>query len=69
MSEEQRLERASADVEMTIKEALLKRQMTQTELAKLMGTTPQWVNRAIKGQNTPKANRIRQNIYRVLDLK
>lgn len=69
MSEELRLQRASADVEMAIKEKLLKRHMKQKDLAKLLKTTPQWINRAVKGQNTPKANRIRKEIYQVLNIQ
>ncbi|WP_270529266.1 helix-turn-helix transcriptional regulator [Limosilactobacillus vaginalis] len=68
MSEEQELRKATNDVETAIKERLLRRKMTQTELANLLGTSPQWINRAVKGQNTPKAIEIRKKIYRVLDM-
>lgn len=68
MSEEQELRKATNDVETAIKERLLHRKMTQTELANLLGTSPQWINRAVKGQNTPKVIEIRKKIYRVLDM-
>ncbi len=69
MSEELRLRQASAEVEVVIKQALLKRHMKQKDLAKLLKTSPQWINRAVKGQNTPKANEIRKEIYQVLNIQ
>ena len=69
MSSEKILEDAQREIESKIKMHLLERNMSQTELADLIGTSPQWVNRAIKGQNTPKANRIREKIYRVLNIR
>lgn len=69
MSEEQDLLKATADVETSIKTKMLERKMSQKELAELLKTSPQWINRAIKGQNTPKANSIRHQIYRVLGMK
>lgn len=69
MSEEQELYKATTDVETAIKAKLLERKMSQKELSELLKVSPQWVNRAIKGQNTPKANKIRHQIYRVLGMK
>lgn len=68
MSEEKMLEQATADIEKRIKTALIDQGMTQVQLADLLNLSPQWVNRAIKGQNTPKAINIRKKIYKVLGL-
>lgn len=68
MAEEKMLEQAAADIEKRIKTALIDHGMTQVQLADLLNLSPQWVNRAIKGQNTPKAINIRKKIYKVLGL-
>ena len=65
---EKELERATIDVERSIKVRLLERHMTQAELSRLLNINRQQVNRAIKGDNTPKAKEIRDKIYRVLDM-
>ena len=61
-------EEATADVERNIKMKLLDRDMTQAELSRLLNINRQQVNRAIKGDNSPKAIEIRKKIYRVLDM-
>lgn len=68
MAEEKMLEQAAADIEKRIKTSLIDHGMTQVQLADLLNLSPQWVNRAIKGQNTPKAINIRKKIYKVLGL-
>ena len=65
---EKELERATVDVERGIKVRLLERHMTLAELSRLLNINRQQVNRAIKGDNTPKAKEIRDKIYRVLDM-
>lgn len=42
--------------------------MTQAELSRLLNINRQQVNRAIKGDNSPKAIEIRKKIYRVLNM-
>lgn len=68
MPVENELEKATADVERNIKIKLLDRHMTQAELSRLLGINRQQVNRAIKGDNSPKAIEIRKKIYRVLNM-
>lgn len=68
MPVENELEKATADVEHNIKVKLLDRHMTQAELSRLLNINRQQVNRAIKGDNTPRAIDIRKKIYRVLDM-
>ena len=68
MPVENELEKATADVEQNIKMKLLERDMTQAELSRLLNINRQQVNRAIKGDNSPKAFEIRKKIYRVLDM-
>ena len=65
---EQQIMDIAHKVESDIKIALLKRNMTQVELSHLIGEGPQQVNRAIKGDISPKARKIRLKIARVLDL-
>lgn len=65
---EQQIADMAHEMESNIKIALLKRNMTQVELAKLIGEGPQQVNRAIKGDISPKARRIRSKISKILDL-
>ncbi|GEO64429.1 MULTISPECIES: helix-turn-helix domain-containing protein [Companilactobacillus] len=65
---EQQLTELVYRVESDIKTALLKKHMTQVELADLIGENRQQVNRAIKGDVSPKAREIRSKIAKVLDL-
>lgn len=69
MSEEQTLERTQRQIEKKIKFALLDRGMTQVELAKLISENPQQLNRAIKGDMSPKSLSLRQKIYKVLGME
>lgn len=68
MPTENELEKATADVERNIKIKLLDRNMTQAELSRLLSINRQQVNRAIKGDNSPRAIEIRKKIYRVLGM-
>lgn len=68
MPVEDELEHATNDIEKSIKIKLLNRGMTQAELSRLLKINRQQVNRAIKGNNSPKSVEIRKKIYRVLDM-
>lgn len=68
MSEEQ-LAKAALDVEKKFKIALLDQGMNQSELAKLINTTPPQVNMAIKGDTTPKSRKLRKQIAKVLNIE
>lgn len=68
MPVENELKKATTNVERNIKMKLLERGMTQAELSRLLNINRQQVNRAIKGDNSPKAIEIRKKIYRVLDM-
>lgn len=68
MSVENELEKATADVERSIKTKLVERHMTQAELSRLLNINRQQVNRAVKGGNLPSSREIRKKIYRILDM-
>lgn len=65
---EQQFAKVAYDIERSIKIALLNRDMTQKELAKLIHANPQQLNRAIKGDMTPKSRELRKQVERVLNL-
>ncbi|KRK64326.1 hypothetical protein FC72_GL000491 [Companilactobacillus tucceti DSM 20183] len=67
MTEEKYAE-AAYEVESSIKIALLKNHMTQRELADEIDANPQQLNRAIKGDMTPKSRELREQVARVLNL-
>ena len=66
---EEKLANAKKQVERQIKMKLLDKNMTQTELADLIGETRTNVNLAIKGNTNPKSIEIRKKIYKVLGMK
>ena len=66
---EEKLVNAKKQVERQIKMELLNKNMTQTELAVLIGETRTNVNLAIKGNTNPKSIEIRKKIYKVLGMK
>ena len=68
MSEEQ-LEKAARAIEKSIKGALLDKGMTQKELAKLVHTTPQQLNMAIKGDASSSARKLRKQIAEILNME
>ncbi|WP_125769501.1 helix-turn-helix domain-containing protein [Companilactobacillus furfuricola] len=67
MTEEKYAE-AAYEVESSIKIALLKNHMTQRELADEIDANPQQLNRAIKGDMTPKSRELRKQIEKVLGI-
>ena len=66
---EEKLANAKKQVERQIKMELLDKNMTQTELADLIGETRTNVNLAIKGNTNPKSIEIRKKIYKVLGME
>ncbi|MBT1137671.1 helix-turn-helix domain-containing protein [Lactiplantibacillus argentoratensis] len=68
MTEEKLINGAKA-ITTKIKIRLLERDMSQVELAKLIGEGPTQVNRAIHADMSPKSIDIRQKIYRVLNIE
>ena len=65
---EQQFAKVAYDVERSIKIALLNRDMTQKELAELIHANPQQLNRAIKGDMTPKSRELRKQIAKILNI-
>lgn len=65
---EQQFAEVAYDIERSNKIALLDRDMTQKELAELIHANPQQLNRAIKGDMTPKSRELRKQVARVLNL-
>ena len=65
---EQQFAKTAYDVERSIKIALLNRDMTQKELAELIHANPQQLNRAIKGDMTPKSRELRKQIAKILNI-
>lgn len=66
---EEALEETKKEVERKIKFALLDRGMTQKQLSALIKENRQQVNRAIKGDTTPKSKEIRNKIYQLFNIK
>ncbi|WP_413476723.1 XRE family transcriptional regulator [Latilactobacillus fuchuensis] len=66
---EQALLTSAKEVEKSIKISLLTRGMSQRDLSDLIGERPTQVNRAIKGDMSPKSIRIREKIYTVLNIE
>ena len=66
---EEMVVRAANEIKKKIKGALLERDMTQVELAKLLNVNPQVLNRAIHGDMSPRSIEIRTQIYKVLAIK
>lgn len=66
---EEALEETKKEVERKIKFALLDRGMTQKQLSDLINENRQQVNRAIKGDTTPKSKEIRDKIYQLFNIK
>lgn len=63
------LENQKNEVEKRIKIELLERGWTQKKLSDLIGENRAMVNRAIKGDTTPRSIEIRSKIFEVLNLK
>lgn len=69
MPVEEKLEEAKKQVESSIKMALLKKNMSQAQLADLLGESRTRINLAIKGNTNPKSIKIRKKIYKVLGME
>lgn len=63
------LELQAKKTERAIKIALLDRGWTQKKLAELIGENKAQVNRAIRGDVTPKSKAIRRKIIEILNIK
>ena len=63
------LERASSNVRVKFKVALSEHGMKQVELAKMLGTTPSQLNRALSGNTTPKDIEIQKQVAKILDVE
>lgn len=66
---EQSLEATAKSIKKRIKMGLYERDMSQVELAELIGETTPQVSRAINGDISPKSVKIREKIYRVLGIE
>jgi len=66
---EQQFAKVAYDIERSIKIALLNRDMTQKELAELINANPQQLNRAIKGDMTPKSRELREQVAEILHME
>jgi DNA-binding XRE family transcriptional regulator len=66
---EQQLEKAARDVKKSFKIALLEQDMTQKDLAKILHTSRQQVNMAIKGDMAPKSRELREQMAEILHIE
>jgi len=66
---EQQLEKAARDVKKSFKIALLEQEMTQKDLAKILHTSRQQVNMAIKGDMAPKSRELREQMAEILHME
>lgn len=64
----QSLEESAKECEVKFKVALVEKQITQRKLAAKLGTTPQQVNRAIKGDTSPMSKKIREKMQKALGI-
>ncbi|WP_223896976.1 helix-turn-helix domain-containing protein [Lactobacillus huangpiensis] len=64
----QSLEKQAKECEVKFKIALLKQQITQREMANMLGTGPQQINRAIKGDTSPLSNKLREKMEKKLGI-
>ncbi|UZN41874.1 helix-turn-helix transcriptional regulator [Lactobacillus sp. IBH004] len=64
----QSLEESAKECEVKFKVALVEKQITQRKLAAKLGTTPQQVNRAIKGDTSPMSKKIREKMQKILGI-
>lgn len=68
MAIEEMLEDAKKKMEREFKIALINRNMTQTELAELLGLSRYQVNKAIKGGTNESDKKVREKIYKFLGM-
>lgn len=62
------IDKASRECEIQFKIALVKHNLTQREMATMLGTGPQQINRAIKGDTSPLSKRIREKMQNILGI-
>lgn len=65
---EEELEKATENLEIKFKIALIKRHMTHKELSELIGTSQAQVSRALKGDNMPSSKKIRTKAAKILGI-
>ena len=63
------LEKASSNVKIKFKIALIERGMKQAELAEILGTSPAQVSRALAGNTTPKDIEIQKAAAKILNIE
>ena len=68
MTEEKLMDEV-AKMRETIKIGLLRKRITQVKLSEMIGEGTVQVSRAINGDMSPKSSKIRQKIYKVLDIQ
>lgn len=66
---EEKLEQAKQEIEFQIKSALMKKHMSQVDLAELLNESKFQINKAIKGNTSPKSVELRRKIYKVLGME
>lgn len=63
------LEKASSNVKIKFKIALIEHGMKQAELAEILGTSPAQVSRALAGNTTPKDIEIQKAAAKILNVE
>lgn len=66
---EEQLINAAKEVSKRIKIALIEKGLSQVDLARILNVGTPQLNRAIKGDLSPKSIAIRKRIYHLLDIK
>lgn len=66
---DQTLIEAAKNTETEFKVALLRHGITQREMASMLNANPAQINRAIKGDVSPKFNELREKMKHFLDIK
>lgn len=66
---EEQLINAAEEVSKKIKIALIEKGLSQVDLARILNVGTPQLNRAIKGDLSPKSIAIRKRIYHLLDIK
>jgi ribosome-binding protein aMBF1 (putative translation factor) len=65
---EQVLQRAAKDVKVSIKNKLNEREISQRQLAEMLGVGETILTNAIRGDVSPQAIRLRKDIYKILGM-
>ncbi len=66
---EEQLINAAEEISKRIKIALIEKGLSQVDLARILNVGTPQLNRAIKGDLSPKSIAIRKRIYHLLDIK